>query len=104
MTMNAEIMHLDLPDHQPSTEGPKGQRLNPALLNDLKVSLDIRLGTREIPVRELMSLQTGSLVELDRTLHEDVDVLLNGQVVARGQMVAVGDRFGVRITAIQAED
>lgn len=101
--MNAEIMHLDLPDHSGDGEPRGGKRANLALLNDVRVSLDIRLGTREISVRDLMALEAGSLVELERALQDDVEILLNGQVVAHGQIVAVDDRFGVRVTAIRPE-
>jgi flagellar motor switch protein FliN len=101
--MNAEIMHLDLPEHTAAEEPRGGKRANLAMLNDVRVNLDIRLGTRDISVRELMALEMGSVVDLDRGLQEDVEVLLNGQVVARGQIVAVDDRFGVRITAVQPE-
>lgn len=101
--MNAEIMHLDLPEHTAEEETRGGKRANLAMLNDVRVNLDIRLGTRDISVRELMALETGSIVDLDRALQDDVEVLLNGQVVARGQIVAVDERFGVRITAVQPE-
>lgn len=101
--MNAEIMHLDLPDHTAETVTGTGRRASTALLNDLRVTLDIRLGSLDLTVRELMAVETGALLELDRDLHDDIDVLLNGKVIARGQIVAVDDRFGIRITAIQHE-
>jgi flagellar motor switch protein FliN/FliY len=101
--MNAEIMHLDLPEHVAAPESRGARHANLAMLNDVRVHLDIRLGTRELSVRELMDLDAGSVLDLDRALQDDVEVLLNGQVVARGQIVAVDDRFGVRITAVQPE-
>jgi flagellar motor switch protein FliN/FliY len=51
-------------------------------------------------VQDLFSLKDGSVVELQRMVDDPVDVLLNGRVVARGQLVASGDQFGVRVTEI----
>lgn len=99
--MNAEIMHLDLPEHTGEPVAVAGRRASTALLNDLQVTLDIRLGSMDLTVRELMAVETGALLELNRDVHEDIDVLLNGKVIARGQIVAVDERFGIRITAIQ---
>lgn len=101
--MNAEVMHLDLPEHRAdhATQGNVAPSL--ALLGDLAVTLEIRLGTKELPVKELLALRSGSLLELSKHVQQDIDVLLNGKTIARGQIVAVGDQFGVRISEIVAQ-
>jgi flagellar motor switch protein FliN/FliY len=72
------------------------------LLKDVSVTLEIRLGEASVSVQDLFSLKDGSVVELQRMVDDPVDVLLNGRVVARGQLVASGDQFGVRLTEILA--
>lgn len=70
------------------------------LLRDIPVTLDARLGQAEMTVAELMALKSGSVVTLDRSVADHVDLHLNGVLVARGEIVAVGDQFGVRIIEI----
>jgi flagellar motor switch protein FliN/FliY len=98
--MNAEIMHLDLPEHR-ADKGASGT-LSPSLslLGDIAVTLEVRLGTKELSVRELLDLRIGAVLNLDKHLQQDIEVVLNGRTIARGQIVAVDDRFGVRISEI----
>lgn len=77
---------------------------NAGLLKDVAVSLEIRLGEASIKVQDLFDLKDGSVIELERMVDDPVDVLLNGKLVARGQLVASGDHFGVRVTEIRAAD
>ncbi len=74
------------------------------LLKDVNVTLEIRLGEAAVSVQELFGLKDGSVIELQRMVDDPVDVLLNGRVVARGQLVASGDQFGVRVTDILVPD
>ena len=71
------------------------------LVKDVPVMLEVRLGQGSITVNELMELREGSVVQLERRVDEPVDVLFNDKVIARGQLVASGNRFGVRITEIK---
>lgn len=73
---------------------------NLRLLDSVPVGLNVVVGIAHSTVGELMSLQTSSLLKLDRKADYPVDVTLNGNVVARGQLVVVDDHFGVRITEI----
>lgn len=73
-----------------------------ALLRGVEVSLEARLGRAEMTVEAMMGLKAGSVVTLDASLADHVDLYLNGTVVARGEIVAAGDRFGVRIIDIPA--
>lgn len=100
--MNAEIMHLDLPEHRADQTELGTAAPSLALLGDIAVTLEIRLGTKELSVKQLLALRTGSVMELSKHVQQDIDVLLNGKTIARGQIVAVGDQFGVRISEIVA--
>ncbi|ROU07777.1 FliM/FliN family flagellar motor switch protein [Lysobacter enzymogenes] len=102
-----DIMQIDLPEHaapagERAAAEPTGQRIPLDMLGEIAVEVEIQLGTARLTVKELMALQAGSLLTLDQHLLQDVDVLLNERVVARGEVVAVGDRFGVRIKELGA--
>jgi flagellar motor switch protein FliN/FliY len=78
----------------------RGGSIDTRLLNGVQVSLDAKLGVVTLSVAELMSLKTGSVVNLDSRLNDLVELKLNGAVVARGELVAVEDHFAVRIVEI----
>jgi flagellar motor switch protein FliN/FliY len=73
-----------------------------SLLKDVPVTLEARLGSVAMPVSELLDLRAGSVLNLDSRLNEPIELFLNNNLVARGEIVAVDDRFGVRIVEIAA--
>ncbi|MCP4679344.1 MAG: flagellar motor switch protein FliN [Deltaproteobacteria bacterium] len=73
-------------------------------LLDIPLELTVEVGRREMTMGELIDLMPGTVVELDRSAGEQLDILANGKLVARGEAVVVGDRYGVRILAIVGED
>ncbi len=80
----------------------KGAPLVPSLhpLHQVKTTLQVCVGSATLTVGELLGAQEQQVLQLDRDIHQPVDLLLEGHVVARGQLVAVGDRFAVRITEL----
>ena len=68
------------------------------MLMHVSLAVSVELGRCTMRVRDILQLGTGSIVELDRSTAEPIDVLVNEKLVARGEIVAVEDRFGVRIT------
>ncbi|WP_022692965.1 FliM/FliN family flagellar motor switch protein [Ponticaulis koreensis] len=72
--------------------------LNSGALDGLTVRIEAYLGGTESTVGELEALKPGETVELDTPLNQNVELRLNGVAVARGELVAVGDRFGVRLS------
>ena len=100
---SVSIQPIELQEPVPSIEHEPSQLLPNAieLVQDSMVSLEVRLGSAVLSIRQVMELREGSVVELDRALDETVDVVLNGKLIARGKLVAHGDLFGVRITEIQ---
>ena len=74
--------------------------LDSAVLNEVPVTLKAKLGEATLSVADLLGLGEGSVVPLDRSLNDVIELRLNNAVVARGEIVAVGDRFGVRIVEI----
>jgi flagellar motor switch protein FliN/FliY len=73
-----------------------------SLLGDVAVTLHARLGSVEMTLADLLALRAGATVELKTRLSEPVELYLNDALVARGEIVAVDDRFGVRIVEIAA--
>ena len=75
-----------------------------ASLAEVPLSIDIRLGEVTVPLAELLDLQAGSVLTLDRGIEELVEVLVGGKVIAYGEIVAVGDQLGVRILEVAASE
>lgn len=73
---------------------------NIGLLMHVPLQLTVRLGGCRISVAEVLKLGTGSIVELDRSVSQPVDLLVNDRPIARGEIVAVGESFGLRLTEL----
>ena len=73
---------------------------NMRLLESIEVQLTVEVGQAEIKIRDLLRLNEGSVVELDRLAGDPLDILANGTMIAKGEIVMVGERFGVRFTEI----
>ncbi len=97
------LQTLDLPS---LTSQPAGQALNPAgrlaALAGVQTSLTVVAGHASSTVGELLVLKEGMLLQMDTALNAPFDICLGATVVARGQLVAVGDQFGIRITEVAA--
>ena len=79
---------------------PGPARIDGDLLKGVRVALEARLGEAGMTVEEMMTLKAGAVVTLETGLADHVDLYLNGTLVARGEIVAVGDKFGVRIAEL----
>jgi len=67
---------------------------------DIRVTLSMEIGRTEIPIQNLLQLNQGSVVELDRLAGEPMDVLINGTLIAHGEVVVVNEKFGIRLTDV----
>lgn len=70
------------------------------VLENIEVDMSIEVGRTEISIRDLLRLNEGSVVELDRLAGEPLDILINGTMIAKGEVVMVGERFGIRFSEI----
>ena len=77
--------------------GPAGD-IN--MILDIPVQLTVELGRTRIPIKNILQLAQGSVVELDALAGEPMDVLVNGYLIAQGEVVVVNDKFGIRLTDI----
>jgi flagellar motor switch protein FliN len=78
---------------------PQGQQ-DIDLILDIPVQLTVELGRTKIPIRHILQLAQGSVVELEGLAGEPMDVLVNGCLIAQGEVVVVNDKFGIRLTDI----
>ena len=83
----------ELPRTAPNGAG----QLNLDLIMDVRLALTLEVGHTRISVRNLLALTQGSVVELDKLAGEPLDVLVNGTLVAHGEVVVVNDKFGIRL-------
>lgn len=67
---------------------------------DISVVISMEVGNTQIPIRNLLQLNQGSVIELDRLAGEPLDVLVNGTLIAHGEVVMVNDKFGIRLTDV----
>ena len=77
-----------------------GADLNLDVILDVWVSLSLEVGRTRIPIRNLLQLNQGSVVEFQREVGEPLDLYVNGTLIAQGEVVVVNDRFGVRLTDV----
>ena len=73
---------------------------NLRVLENIEVKLTVEVGSTEIKIRDLLRLNEGSVVELDRLAGDPLDILANGTTIAKGEVVMVGERFGIRFTEV----
>ena len=82
----------------PLNAAASGNDLN--MILDIPVQLTVELGRTKIPIKHILQLAQGSVVELEALAGEPMDVLVNGYLIAQGEVVVVNDRFGIRLTDI----
>ena len=100
---DVQAMPLDpLEDEgQPRTIPEDGPELDVIL--DIPVRISMEVGSTQIPIRNLLQLNQGSVVELDRLAGEPLDVMVNGTLIAHGEVVMVNDKFGIRLTDVVSQ-
>ncbi len=79
---------------------PASRDLNLDVILDVPVTLSLEVGRTRLPIRSLLQLNQGSVVELDGLAGDPMDILINGYLVAQGEVVVVDDKYGIRITEI----
>ena len=73
---------------------------NLRVLENIEVKLTVEVGSSELKIRDLLRLNEGSVVELERLAGDPLDILANGVKIAKGEVVMVGERFGIRFTEV----
>ncbi|MBQ4831779.1 flagellar motor switch protein FliN [Pseudoalteromonas sp. MMG010] len=95
----AQVAELDeLSGSNETISGEEKRKLDTIL--DIPVTISMEVGRSKINIRNLLQLNQGSVVELDRVAGEPLDVLVNGTLIAHGEVVVVNDKFGIRLTDV----
>jgi len=98
----AKVSELDeLSDTRHELSGDEKRKLDTIL--DIPVTISMEVGRSKINIRNLLQLNQGSVVELDRVAGEPLDVLVNGTLIAHGEVVVVNDKFGIRLTDVVSQ-
>jgi flagellar motor switch protein FliN len=97
---SAAVARAQFGDLSPNAAGAGCQEMNLNLILDVAVTLALEVGRARMSVRDLLQLAPGAVVELDRLAGEPLDVLVNGVRVARGEVVVVNEKFGIRLTEV----
>jgi flagellar motor switch protein FliN len=90
-------------DLGPNAGQMPGKEMNINLILDVAVTLSLEVGRARMSVRDLLQLAPGAIVELDRLAGEPLDVLVNGVRIARGEVVVVNEKFGIRLTDVVSQ-
>lgn len=99
---NAEIHPVEFPSL--GERSPVTGRVPLQRFYDVNVEVSVQLGRVTLPIGELLRLNEGAVLELERSLSEPVDIMAQGVRLARGEVVVVEDRYAVRITEIESSD
>ena len=84
----------------PTTGSTAGNDIN--MILDIPVQLTVELGRARIPIKNILQLAQGSVVELEALAGEPMDVLVNGYLIAQGEVVVVNDKFGIRLRSLSS--
>ena len=85
---------------KPFASGKDGGAQDIHMVLDIPVTLSVELGRTKVPIKYILQLAQGSVVELDALAGEPMDVLVNGYLIAQGEVVVVNDKFGIRLTDV----
>jgi flagellar motor switch protein FliN/FliY len=93
-----QVAPASFTNFSPTSNAGAGNDIN--MILDIPVQLTVELGRTRIPIKHILQLAQGSVVELDALAGEPMDVLVNGYLIAQGEVVVVNDKFGIRLTDI----
>ncbi|MFG1498238.1 flagellar motor switch protein FliN [Saccharospirillum sp. HFRX-1] len=91
------------PPGAPTSTGSSDDTPNLDVILDIPVTISMEVGNTQIPIRNLLQLNQGSVIELDRLAGEPLDVLVNGTLIAHGEVVMVNEKFGIRLTDVVSQ-
>ena len=93
-----QVSPASFQNFSPSVSNTAGNDIN--MILDIPVQLTVELGRTRVPIKHILQLAHGSVVELEALAGEPMDVLVNGYLIAQGEVVVVNDKFGIRLTDI----
>jgi flagellar motor switch protein FliN/FliY len=100
MAAQAEAQTAEFGNLQPDSAPDNKSDINMDVILDVPVTLSMEVGRTRVPIRNLLQLNQGSVVELERVAGEPLDVFVNGTLIAHGEVVVVNEKFGIRLTDV----
>ncbi len=91
---------MEMPELYDEGMGEPSEEVNMDVILDIPVTIAMEIGRTRINIRNLLQLNQGSVVELDRLAGEPLDVLVNGTLIAHGEVVVVNEKYGIRLTDV----
>ena len=98
LSATEQVAPVSFSNFAPTVASGAGNDIN--MILDIPVQLTVELGRTRIPIKHILQLAQGSVVELEALAGEPMDVLVNGYLIAQGEVVVVNDKFGIRLTDI----
>lgn len=98
--MNDAVKHIELDEPELVETGMKVSDFNLDLVKDVETVVDVKIGTITMTIGELFSLKDGAVIALDQKVDEPLQLIFNGEIIASGELVAVGENFGLKIVQI----
>ncbi len=95
------VADVEFPILTPSAN-TSGQKMEEDVFSRIPVTVSVELGRCQVSLKDVFELSDGAIVELDRLVGEPLDLVVNGQIIAQGEVVAVDNNYGLRITAIKS--
>lgn len=95
-----EVQRATMEELQDDASGPGSEDVNMDVILDIPVTISMEIGRTKINIRNLLQLNQGSVVELDRLAGEPLDVMVNGTLIAHGEVVVVNEKYGIRLTDV----
>jgi flagellar motor switch protein FliN/FliY len=96
----SEYTRANFQNLQGDEAAPAAGDVNLDVILDVNVTLSLEVGRTRIPIRNLLQLNQGSVVELERAAGDPLDVFVNGTLIAHGEVVVVNEKFGIRLTDV----
>ncbi len=94
------FQEVNRPVESETSSATSTEEINLDVVLDVPVTLSMEIGRTRINIRNILQLNKGSVVELDRYAGEPLDVLVNGTLIAHGEVVVINDKFGIRLTDV----
>lgn len=95
-----DVQRAAMQELQDDASGPGSEDVNMDVILDIPVTISLEIGRTKINIRNLLQLNQGSVVELDRLAGEPLDVMVNGTLIAHGEVVVVNEKYGIRLTDV----
>ena len=94
------VAFKEFEDYDGAQEDGTKEEVNLDVILDVQVVISMEIGRTNISIRNLLQLNQGSVVEMERFVGEALDVLVNGMLIAHGEVVVINDKFGIRLTDV----